>query len=152
MFRARPPLPGCSGYGCGRYANRGAAVCDNARLAVLPLVDSAIRDFLAKGVLRPAGLDRALDRAVALLTAAQDSKQRRTRQAELRKRLDGINCALTNLTDTAARGGAIPAILDALNRTKADALRSWRNSLIWKLHRPRCRCARASGNAAPLPG
>ena len=100
--------------------NRGATVCGNARLAALPIVDEAVRELLATEVLRPTVLERALDRAVALLTDAQDQSRQRTRRLELRKRLDRVNQAVANLTETAARGGAVPAVLDALTRTDAE--------------------------------
>lgn len=54
-------------YICSAYWNRGAAVCAKGRMAEMETADAAMRELVATEVLRPNILERALDRAVALL-------------------------------------------------------------------------------------
>jgi site-specific DNA recombinase len=103
-------------YGCGNYGSRGAAVCGNQRSASLAIADTAIRHLLAREVLRPAVLEQALDLAVEMLRADTREDERTRRREELTRRLAALEGALANLADTAARGGAVPVILDALTR------------------------------------
>jgi site-specific DNA recombinase len=100
-------------YGCGQYVGRGVTVCANARQARLELVDAAIRELLAKEVLRPTVIEAALDKAVAMLRApSRPTADRRALQRELRD----VERTLENLADTLANGGAVPAVLERLHR------------------------------------
>jgi hypothetical protein len=54
-------------YVCASYWNRGASVCANGRMANMETADGAIRELLASEVLQPSVIERALDRAVAML-------------------------------------------------------------------------------------
>ncbi len=105
-------------YVCATYWNRGASICANGRMVDMSVADGAVHDLLATEVLRPAVVDRALTRALALLEAeAPDRRQ------VLEKDLAAVDVQLRNLADTAAQGGAVPVILDALDRRDADRRR-----------------------------
>jgi hypothetical protein len=101
-------------YACGNYINRGAAVCSNARMASMDVADAAVRELLAREVLRPAVLEHALDRALAMLARTSDEGDRKRHRATIRKRLQTLDVELANLADTAARCGAVPAVLQGL--------------------------------------
>jgi len=103
-------------YGCGQNAERGATVCANARRAKLDQVDAAIRAHLATEVLTPARREAALDRAIGMLQAPDPELDR----ARLTERLRAVERLLVNLTDTAAQGGAVPAVVEALNRADTE--------------------------------
>jgi hypothetical protein len=64
-------------------------------------------------------IEAALDKAIAILAA--DSPDRgRTSATSVRRRLSEVERELANLAETAARGGAVPVILEALNRADAE--------------------------------
>jgi site-specific DNA recombinase len=107
-------------YVCASYWNRGASVCANGRMANMETADGAVRELLASEVLQPAVIERALDRAVAMLRTDQQATGRATRRAELTRRLAALDAELANLADTAARGGAVPVILQALTRKDVE--------------------------------
>jgi Recombinase zinc beta ribbon domain len=109
-------------YICGTYWNRGSSVCANGRMVEMETADEAIRQLLATEVLRPAVIEAALTRAVALLEAGREPQTRDARRASLRRALDKAERDLQNLVETATRGGAVPAILDALNGKDAERL------------------------------
>ncbi len=90
-------------YICSAYWNRGASVCRNGRMANMETADAAIRELLATEVLRPAVLEKALDRAVAILRTDERARERAGRRAELRRRLAMLDAELVNLAETAAR-------------------------------------------------
>jgi len=104
-------------YGCGQYAGRGATICSNARLARLDEVDAEIRELLATEVLRPTVIESALDKAIAMLRKPNLPVPDRN---QLTKRLRAVEARLSNLTEMAAKGGAVPAVLEALNRSEAE--------------------------------
>lgn len=108
-------------YICASYWNRGATVCDNGRMVFMETADAAVRELLATEVLKPAILERALDRAVQLLRSDATIQERGARRKDLVRRRDALDVALSNLADAAAKGGAVPVILDRL--AKADAER-----------------------------
>ena len=112
-------------YGCGQHVNRGQAVCRNSRMARLELVDAAIREHLAREVLKPSVIEAAVRKAVALLRTPETNAPGRK---AVSKRLREVEATLSNLTDAIAKGGAVPAVLDALNRADAE-----RRSLVAQL-------------------
>jgi hypothetical protein len=71
-------------------------------------------------VLRPAVLERALDRAVEILHGDDCARDRASRRAELTRRLAALDTELSNLADTAAKGGAVPVVLERLSRSDAE--------------------------------
>ncbi len=81
------------------------------------MVDEAIREHLATEVLNPARIEAALDKAIAMLRTTENMVPDRNR---LTQRLRGVERTLANLTETAAKGGAVPAVLEALNRADAE--------------------------------
>ena len=103
---------------CATYWNRGASICANGRMVDMAVADGAVHELLATEVLRPAVVDRALTRALALLEA--DAPDRRE---ALERDLAAVEAELRNLADTAAQGGAVPVILEALDRREADRRR-----------------------------
>ena len=105
-------------YVCATYWNRAASICPNDRMVDMAVADAAVHDLLATEVLRPAVVDRALTRALELLEA--DAPDRR--QA-LEQDLATVEAELRNLAETAAQGGAVPVILEALDRREADRRR-----------------------------
>ena len=107
-------------YVCATYWNRGASICPNGRMVDMPVADGAVQQLLATEVLRPAIVDRALTRALELLRADADGSRRR--QA-LTRDLVAVEAELRNLAETAAKGGAVPVILEALERREADRQR-----------------------------
>lgn len=112
--------PGRFRYICSTYWNRGASICDNGRMVAMDTADQAIRVILATEVLRPAVIERALDLAIAELRSGSRERERADRRRELEKRGRALDGELANLVDVAARGGAVPAILDALSRKDTE--------------------------------
>ena len=83
----------------------------------------AVHDVLAD-VLQPRRLATALDRLFSNAPTATTSET-------LMRQFQRVEGELTNLSDTSARGGAVPAILDALaggTRNDAGFWRTWRPS------------------------
>ena len=107
-------------YVCGNYVNRGATVCANATAAAMGPTDDAVRELLAGEVLRPAVLERALEEAVTLLTDEEGATARQARRAAIEKGLRAAEAALANLTDTAARCGPVPAVLEGIASKDAE--------------------------------
>jgi hypothetical protein len=99
-------------YACGAYWNRGATVCSNGLLVALPAADQAVRDLVRGEVLRPGVVERALAGAV---TTLQQETQDGSHVARLTAQLAGLDRELANLAETAARGGAVPAVLALLD-------------------------------------
>ena len=107
-------------YVCATYWNRGASICPNGRMIDMSVADGAVQQLLATEVLRPAVVDRALTRALDLLRTDVDGPGRRE---TLERDLAGVEVELRNLAETAAKGGAVPVILEALGRREADRRR-----------------------------
>ena len=82
---------------------------DRDAVAGMQIADDAVARVLAE-VLRPDRVERALDLAVRILTTERETP---TRDA-IARRLADVERELKNLAETAARGGAVPAVLDAL--------------------------------------
>jgi DNA invertase Pin-like site-specific DNA recombinase len=104
-------------YVCGTYWNRGASICANGLALRMPDADAAVRELLAREVLRPSIVRRALDQALGLWKAERDDDGR---QAAIRGRLLAVETELGNLAETAARGGAVPIVLEALTRRENE--------------------------------
>jgi hypothetical protein len=80
-------------------------------IAEMPTTDQAIRDLLRGEVLRP----RVVEGAIALaITTLQQGSQDGSTVARLTTQLAGLDRELSNLAETAARGGAVPAVLALL--------------------------------------
>ena len=94
-----------------------ATICGNARLAVLDQVDEG-REVLAKEVLRPNVIEAALDAALKMLRADAQAPERSA--TAVKRWLAEVERRLANLTATAARGGAVLAIIEALNRADCE--------------------------------
>lgn len=102
-------------YTCATYWNRGACICGNGRTVEMTVADHAVHELLANEVLRPSLVERALDRAIEQLEILKSAEHTPGSQREaVMRRLAAIDLELANLSDTAARGGAVPAILSAL--------------------------------------
>ena len=86
----------------------------------MEIADAAIRELLRTEVLRPTILEAALDRAIEMLRSDTRAADRAQRRAALTKELAAIEWALANLADTAARDGAVPAVLKLLTRKDAE--------------------------------
>ena len=114
-------------YVCGTYWNRGASICPNGRMVDMSVADEAVQQLLVTEVLRPAVADRALTKALKLLRAGADGPGRRE---TLERELATVEAELRNLAETAAKGGAVPIILEARlhgGRPTGSACRpSWR--------------------------
>jgi hypothetical protein len=80
-------------------------------------VDEAIREHLATEVLNPARIEAALDKAIAMLRTTEQMVPDRSR---LTQRLRDVERTLASLTETATKGGVVPAVLEALNRADAE--------------------------------
>ena len=86
-------------------------------MVTMAVADGAVQRLLATEVLRPVVVDQALTRALELLrTDADGSGQRRA----LTRDLAAVEVELRNLAETAAKGGAVPVILEALKQREAD--------------------------------
>ena len=107
-------------YVCATYWNRGASICPNGRMVDMSVADGAVQKLLATDALRPAVVDRALTSALKLLRADADGSGRR--QA-LKGDLVAVEAELHNLAETAAKGGAVPIILESLAGREADRRR-----------------------------
>jgi site-specific DNA recombinase len=119
-------------YCCSAHWSRGASVCANRAMSDMSVVNAAIREALAKEVLRPTVIERALDKAIVILFQMGKEKPVADRN-RLSKRLRDVETTLANLTETAAKGGAVPAVLVALN--KADEERRSLESELAALRR-----------------
>ncbi|HEY6180248.1 MAG TPA: recombinase family protein [Kofleriaceae bacterium] len=108
-------------YTCATYWNRGAAICPNGLTASMPVADAKVRDLLKNEVLKPRIVERALDLAIDMLRT--DDMSNDARIARVERDLGVIDVELANLAETAARGGAVPAILEALSRRQAERQR-----------------------------
>jgi hypothetical protein len=87
-------------------------------MADMPVADAAVRDLLKAEVLQPQLIARILERAVALWQQNETGHTART--ARLESQIAILDAELANLADTAARGGAVPAVL-----TRSSRKRSW---------------------------
>jgi hypothetical protein len=105
-------------YGCGQHLGRGATVCGNARLVRLDRVDEEIRKLLATEVLNQQRIEAAIDKAIGMQQVVSTSHL--PERSGLQKRLGDVERTLANLTETAAKGGAVPAVLEALNRADTE--------------------------------
>jgi len=90
-------------------------------MADMPVADGAVRDLLKAEVLQPQLIARILERAVALWQQNETGHTART--ARLESQIAILDAELANLADTAARGGAVPAVLAALARREDDRCR-----------------------------
>lgn len=68
-------------------------------------------------MLNPARIEAALDKAIAILKTHDKPAHDRQRLAS---HLRYVERTLENLTETAAKGGAVPAVLEAPNRADAE--------------------------------
>jgi site-specific DNA recombinase len=117
-------------YICSSYWNRGRSVCANGLTSEMPLADGAIRQLLRKEILgRTAVVERALERAVEILRVDHTNQPRQA----LERQLAGVETELANLAETAARGGAVPIILEKL--TDRDSARRRLTSELAALQR-----------------
>jgi site-specific DNA recombinase len=105
---------------CATYWNRGAAVCRNGLMADMIVTDAAVREKLAAEVLQPRIVSRAVDLVVATIQHEQGDASPVSR---LERQLKGLDVELANLAETAARGGAVPVVLEALARRDAERRR-----------------------------
>jgi site-specific DNA recombinase len=106
-------LPRRIRYGCSTYWNKGAAVCANGRMVDTRETDTAVQALLARDVLTPARMEEVIEHALAL--KADDGGEASTvHRRKLEAQLATIDAELANLTDVAAKGGAVPAVLAAL--------------------------------------
>jgi hypothetical protein len=112
-------------YVCGMYWNRGCTVCGNGRMVEMLVADRAVHDLIRGTVLKPSVIERALDRALNLLEPDETTTDMRS---DLRRRLIAVETELANLTETAAKGGAVPIVLEALTKRDED-----RRQLLTKL-------------------
>jgi DNA invertase Pin-like site-specific DNA recombinase len=100
-------------YVCATYWNRGVSVCSNGMMVDMPVADAAVRDLLRAEVLQP----RIVTRAIELAAVQAEQEQRDgSRVLRLRQRLAGLTVELSNLAQTAAHGGAVPAVLELLTQ------------------------------------
>ena len=72
--------------------------------------DTAIRELLRTEVLRP----KVIERATAVVVATLQRRCKDDRVGRAQRDLARLDGELRNLAETAARGGAVPAVLDAL--------------------------------------
>jgi hypothetical protein len=101
-------------YVCSTYWNRGASACRIGRMIDMATADSAVRELLATEILRPRTIERAID--IVLEQFAAEEQNGVPRRQILIERLAEVETRLANLAETAARGGAVPAILQALEQ------------------------------------
>ena len=101
-------------YICGTYWNCGASICSIGRMVDMPVADAAIRNILASEILRP----KVVNRAVDIVLEHLERQNADSPDQAIRQRLADVEQKLGNLADTAAQGGAVPAILDALSASR----------------------------------
>lgn len=97
-------------YVCGTYWGKGPTVCSNGVMAASPEADQTVFDLLTKKALALTNVENVIMKAVRMLTSSRGDAGQRA----LTQRLAAVEHELENLTDTAARGGAVPAVLSAL--------------------------------------
>ena len=107
-------------YVCATYWNRGATICSNERMVEMRVADGAIQDLLAKEVLKPAVVERALDRALEFIQTGASGAGRRH---VVERDLEMVDAEFRNLAETAAKGGAVPVVLEALEQRDAERRR-----------------------------
>jgi Recombinase len=71
---------------------------------------------------RPTVVEAALEMAIAMLTPKNGDQDNRS-VISLRRQLRDVEQTLANLVETAAKGGAVPAVLEALNRADEERRR-----------------------------
>jgi len=108
-------------YVCATYWNRGSAICGNGLMAGMHGTDGAVRTFLKTEVLQPHVVGRALDLAVQALE--QRDSGRRSHADAIQAELSRLDLELANLAETVAHNGAVPAVIQALQRRDADRRR-----------------------------
>jgi hypothetical protein len=86
-------------------------------MADMAIADDAIGELLRTEVLQPRIVGRALDLAVAMISRERGDG---SRVARLQHQLAGLDRELANLAETAARGGAVPAVLALLARKDTE--------------------------------
>jgi hypothetical protein len=97
-------------YVCGTYWNRGTSICPNGRMVEMSVADTALREVLREEVLP--FVEPALERMLELLEA--DKQTDLARRPAVERALTAVDTELANLAETAASGGAVPAVLQAL--------------------------------------
>ena len=107
-------------YVCATYWNRGTTVCANKMAVAMPLADEAIGDLLRTEILQPRIVGRAIELAVKMVQRERGDGSHIDR---LQRQLARLDVDLANLAETAARGGAVPAVLDLLARRDEERRR-----------------------------
>jgi site-specific DNA recombinase len=110
-------------YGCTTFHLRGRAVCPNNTELPMAAVEDALLDTIERDVLNPAVFERAVARAVAILSAPDhDPTVQRDR---ITTDLAAIERELSALTAAIVAGGEAATLVEAIRDREArrDALR-----------------------------
>jgi hypothetical protein len=86
----------------------------------MAVADGAVQDLLATDVLKPAVVERALNRALAVIQTGANGEGRRH---VIERELEVVDTELGNLAETAAQGGAVPVVLQAIQRRDVERRR-----------------------------
>jgi len=83
--------------------------------------DAEVRQILRTEVLRPSVVEPAIEAALEMLQCEKRNDQ--TRRPNVERDLAAVEKELRNLTETAARGGGVPAVLEALTQRDQERRR-----------------------------
>ncbi len=108
-------------YSCGYHHTRGRSVCDNALLAPMEATNQAVLEAVDRDVLNPRVLGRAAERAIAVLCPPADAVDERRDQLLAQMRC--LDAELARLVEAIARGGDIPALVQAVKDREAQRAR-----------------------------
>jgi site-specific DNA recombinase len=98
-------------YGCSACQRKGKKVCDNVVIIPLAQMEDAVLGGLESGILHPAIMERAVERATMYLANPADTtasvRRINERRAELGREIDHLIAVITSGTTSAAVGNAI---------------------------------------------
>jgi hypothetical protein len=103
-------------YGCLAYNKRGPNVCQNRLTLPMERVDAAVLEALAGQVLTAA----VVDAVVAGVLEALQPTSKRGEARRLRVELEGVERELKRLAVAIAKGGALSALLEAIQERQAE--------------------------------
>ena len=99
-------------YACSSYWRRGKAVCENRHEIPMKVADAIVLNTLLDEILTPERLVEVTQRTLARAQALRQSPDRA--REPLKQQLAHAEAALARLTEAVARGGDVPALVEAI--------------------------------------
>ena len=108
-------------YACSTHLRRGTEACAEAMLSPMEALDQAILSSIEQGVLQPAIIGRAVEKAVQQLRPHGDDPT--VRRQVLQKDLAKVEAALDRLAQAVAEGGKLSTLLEGIRKHEDQRLR-----------------------------